>query len=145
MTDRRAILAALALSTALAAHAAGPVVDLYKNAGCGCCGLWAAHLERAGFSVRSHEVPDASVVRRGAGIPAALGSCHTAIVGAYAIEGHVPAADVKRLLRERPANAVGLAVAGMPAGSPGMEGAPPVPYEVRLVLKDGTSRVYARH
>lgn len=145
MKSRSLLFAPLVLVAGLAAAQAGlPVVDIYKHEGCGCCGLWAAHLEKQGFKVRSHEVKDVSVVRSGAGIPEAMRSCHTAIVGRYAIEGHVPAADVKRLLREQP-KAKGLAVAGMPAGSPGMEGAGKVPYEVRLVLEDGTTRVYSRH
>jgi len=143
--NTRNLLAAALLAVTGTAFAAEPLVNIYKHEGCGCCVLWASHLEKAGFATRSHEVKDVSLVRRAAGIPDAARSCHTAFVGAYALEGHVPAADVKRLLRERPAGARGLAVAGMPAGSPGMEGAGKAPYEVLLVMMDGTTRVYARH
>ena len=140
----KSLLLASALLAAGAAFAAEPVIDVYKREGCGCCGLWATHLEKNGFATRSHEVPDVGIVRRGAKIPDAVRSCHTAIAGSYAIEGHVPASAIKRLLKEKP-KAAGLAVAGMPAGSPGMEGAGKVPYDVLLVLEEGSTRVYSRH
>lgn len=140
----KTLLFASALLASGAVLAADPVIDMYKHEGCGCCGLWVAHLEKAGLKVRSHEVRDVSVVRKGARIPDEVRSCHTAIAGDYAIEGHVPASAIKRLLREKP-KAAGLAVAGMPAGSPGMEGAGKVPYEVLLVMKDGSTKVYSRH
>jgi hypothetical protein len=145
MNVRSPLLAVLCLSAGLAfAQASAPVVTMYKHEGCGCCGLWAAHLQKNGFAVRSHEVQDVGAVRRAGRIPDAVRSCHTAFVGKYAIEGHVPASAIQRLLKEQP-KAVGLAVAGMPAGSPGMEGAGKVPYEVLLVLEDGSTRVYSRH
>lgn len=145
MKIRSSVFAATCLSAGLAfAQSSAPVVTMYKHEGCGCCGLWAAHLEKNGFKTRSHEVQDVGVVRRAAKIPDSVRSCHTAFVGKYAIEGHVPASAIQRLLKEQP-KAAGLAVAGMPAGSPGMEGAGKVPYEVLLVLEDGSTRVYSRH
>lgn len=143
MNVRLAVSAAL-LAVAGTAWAADPLVNIYKHEGCGCCVLWANHLEKAGFKTKSHEVKDVSLIRKAAGVPDGVRSCHTAFVGKYAIEGHVPAAAIQRLLKEQPANARGLAVAGMPAGSPGMEGAGKVPYDVLLVMLDGSTRVYAR-
>lgn len=145
-TFRTAIAATLfCLGSAAALAAPDAVVDMYKNANCGCCDKWAEHMERNGFKVRTHEVPDASEYRARAGMPAAHGSCHTAMVGGYAIEGHVPAADVKRLLRQRP-KAIGIAVPGMPMGSPGMEqGGIRQAYDVLLVKRGGDTEVFARH
>lgn len=94
--------------------------------------------------MKPQDVADPGAYRARFGIPRALAACHTAVIAGYAIEGHVPARDIKRLLAERP-KARGLAVPGMPAGSPGMEGSRPVPYEVLLVLPDGSYRVYARY
>lgn len=147
MKSIRTTLAAtfLALAAPLALAGGGHAVDMYKNAACGCCDEWAKHLEKNGFKVRIHEVADASAWRRKAGIPDTYGSCHTAMVGGYAVEGHVPAADIKRLLQKRP-KAVGLAVPGMPLGSPGMEqGGVKHPYEVLLVKTGGATEVFARH
>lgn len=121
-----------------------PPVEVWKDPSCGCCKDWIAHLEKAGFEVRVHETGNASARTR-LGIPAKLGSCHTASIEGYAIEGHVPAREIQRLLREKP-KAVGLAVPGMPVGSPGMDG--PVygnrkdAYDVLLVRADGISTVY---
>lgn len=135
----------LALVAPLAFAGGGHAVAMYKNAGCGCCDEWAKHLEKNGFTVKTHEVADAGAWRRMAGIADAYGSCHTAMVGGYAIEGHVPAADIKRLLQNRP-RAVGLAAPGMPSGSPGMEqGGVKQPYEVLLVKAGGATEVFARH
>lgn len=102
------------------------------------------HLRANGFRVKSQNVQDPEFYRARFGIPNALGSCHTAVVQGYAIEGHVPAREIRRLLAERP-RARGLAVAGMPAGSPGMDGGRRVPYDVLLVLPDGSHRAYARY
>lgn len=135
----------LAFTSPLALAGGGHTIEMYKNAGCGCCDEWAKHLEKNGFEVKVHEVADAGAWRRKAGIPDAYGSCHTAMVGGYAVEGHVPAADIKRLLEKRP-KAVGIAVPGMPLGSPGMEqGGVKHPYEVLLVRKGGATEVFARH
>ena len=119
-------------------------IEVYKNQYCGCCHEWIAHLQKNGFKVTANDVPDTAPVRESLGIPVKLGSCHTAKIGGYAIEGHVPAADIKRLLKEKP-KAIGLAVPGMPAGSPGMESPNPQPYNTLLVMKDGTTTVWAKH
>lgn len=124
--------------------AATPVIDVYKSATCGCCEAWVKHLRDGGFTVRAHDVPEPGAYRAKFGVPDALGSCHTGIVDGYALEGHVPVTDIKRLLAEKP-KARGLAVPGMPLGSPGME----VPgrsdaYDVLLIGTDGGHTVY-RH
>ena len=119
-------------------------IEVYKNQYCGCCHEWIAHLQKNGFKVTANDVPDTAPVRESLGIPVKLGSCHTAKIGGYAIEGHVPAADLKRLLKEKP-KAIGLAVPGMPAGSPGMESPNPQPYNTLLVMKDGSTKVWAKH
>ncbi|RDI25140.1 hypothetical protein DFR41_104196 [Pseudacidovorax intermedius] len=148
---RRLLLTALpltALPIAGTAVAAAPRVDVWKDPNCGCCVDWVKHLNANGFATRVHEEGNARV-RQEAGIPRTLGSCHTASVGGYAIEGHVPARDIHRLLREKPAGAIGLAVPGMPIGSPGMDG--PAygdrrdAYDVLLVLAAGGTRVFQRY
>ena len=101
--------------------AASSEVLVHRGPSCGCCGAWAKHLEAAGLSVKVTETRDLSGVRRRLGVPADLAACHTAEVGGYIVEGHVPAIAIRRLLEERP-DAAGVAVAGMPAGSPGMGG-----------------------
>lgn len=122
-----------------------PKVVVHKSPTCGCCELWVRHMRRFGFQVETHDVQDLGAVKAEAGIPYGLGSCHTARVGGYFIEGHVPAEDVKRLLFEKPV-ARGLTVPGMPIGSPGMEqGERREPYDVLLVAKDGTTKVFAHH
>ena len=152
---RRHALRALALG-ALAGAApwagaqkrAEPIaVEVWKDASCGCCGDWIAHMEQNGFKVTTHDTGN-NAVRARLGLPARLGSCHTALVGGYLVEGHVHADEVHRLLRDKPA-ALGLAVPGMPIGSPGMDG--PVyggrrdAYDTLLVLRDGSTRVFRRH
>lgn len=132
-----------ALAIPVAAFAAQPVIDVYKTAACGCCKKWAKHLESNGFKVKAHDVEDPGVVRKSGGISDEHASCHTAKVGKYVIEGHVPAADIKRLLREKP-KAAGLAVPGMPMGSPGMEGGHRDVYDV-LLVKNGRATVYNRY
>lgn len=122
----------------------GPDVEMFKNPYCGCCEQWAAHMRKAGFTVNVHVVPDVTPVRRGLGLSDQFVSCHTAKVGGYLLEGHVPAADVARLLKEKP-RALGLASPGMPQSAPGMDGPGKVPYDVLLVQADGRSRVYAKH
>jgi hypothetical protein len=157
--SRRLILQALLASCAglagcgrAAETPAGPAkgpdlrITVYKNESCGCCKEWVKHLERAGFYVEAHDVDNLGPTKDRVGIPAAMGSCHTAEVAGYFVEGHVPADDIKRLLRERP-DAKGLTVPAMPAGSPGMEvpSGKVDPYDVFLVAKDGTTSVYAHH
>ncbi len=120
-------------------------ITVYKSATCGCCKEWVKHLEANGFSVKALDVPDLVPYKTANGVPITLGSCHTAKVGGYVIEGHVPASDIKRLLKERPAVS-GLAVPGMPIGSPGMEqGNHKERYEVLTFDKQGKTSVYARH
>ncbi|MEZ5318168.1 MAG: DUF411 domain-containing protein [Vicinamibacterales bacterium] len=123
-----------------------PVVELYKDPGCGCCTKWAEHLQDHGFTVRTTETPNLAAFNASHGVPGGVQSCHTALVGGYIVEGHVPASDIQRLLRERPAVA-GLAVPGMPIGSPGMEvpGRQPQAYDVLTFEKDGTTSVFVRH
>jgi len=121
-----------------------PTVEVYKSAQCGCCKTWAEHLQKNGFRVILHDVGDIPAARKKLGMPERYGSCHTAKAGQYLIEGHVPAADIKRLFRERP-RAIGLAVPSMPPGSPGMESEHPVPYETLLIGKDGKASVFERH
>ena len=139
------LLAMMALGTAgiSIAQTAG-TIELYKSPYCGCCGKWAEHMSKAGFSVKTHEIDDVPGTRKKLGMPQKLGSCHTAKIGNYLLEGHVPADDIKRLLKEKP-KALGLAVPGMPAGSPGMDVPNSPPYDTLLVHKDGTARVFAKH
>ena len=130
-----------------AGAARGTPVTVWKSPTCGCCKDWVTHLEAAGFVVTVNDTGN-NGARARLGIPSRLGSCHTAEVAGYAIEGHVPASDIRRLLAERP-SAVGLAVPGMPIGSPGMDG-PEYGgrrdvYEVLLVGRDGRTRVFSRH
>jgi len=135
---------ALTAIPALAANTL-PAVEVFKNPSCGCCGAWVDHLKAAGFDVKVTMVDDTSVVRKKYGLPDKFGSCHTAVVGGYVVEGHVPAADVKKLLAMKPA-AVGVAVPGMPVGSPGMEmGSRKDPYQVLLVDKQGRERVFSSY
>lgn len=135
------LLAATALVRAPAAPA-GPTVTVYKSPSCGCCGKWIAHLQAAGFTVVAHDTDDVGAVRGSMGVPFRLGSCHTARVGNYVIEGHVPADLITKLLTEHPAIA-GLAVPGMVTGSPGMEGPGAQPYDVVAWDRNGKTSVYA--
>ena len=136
-------LAALAGATA-AAQGGNPRLEVWKDPDCGCCGDWVTHLRANGFDVQVHDVGN-TAARKRLGMPERLGSCHTARVAGYVIEGHVPAREIHRLLKEKP-DALGLAVPGMPVGSPGMDG--PVygnrrdPHDVLLVARDGGTRVY---
>lgn len=121
-------------------------VIVHKSPTCNCCKLWAGHLTNAGFSISVQNSQDLRPVRERLKVPANMGSCHTAEAAGYFIEGHVPVADIERLLRERP-KARGLAVPGMPTGSPGMEvpSGKIAPYEVFLIAEDGSATVFARH
>ena len=119
-------------------------LEVWKDPNCGCCGDWVTHLEANGFAVRVNDISN-SAARSRLGVPTQLGSCHTALVAGYAIEGHVPAREIRRLLKERP-QAVGLTVPGMPVGSPGMDGAiygdRRDPFDVLLIAKDGSTKVF---
>ena len=121
-----------------------PVVEVYKSAECGCCKIWAEHLQENGFKVILHDVDDVPAARKKLGMPNKYGACHSAKVGQYLVEGHVPASDIKRLLKENP-KAIGLAVPSMPPGSPGMESDHPVPYDTLLITGDGNVKVFAHH
>ena len=119
---------------------------VHKSASCGCCGLWVDHMRAAGFAVEVRNEDNLNPIKERVGVPLAKGSCHTAEVGGYFIEGHVPAEDVKRLLAEKPA-AKGLVLPGMPLGSPGMEvpDGTVQPYTVELVDEQGTITAFAQH
>jgi hypothetical protein len=156
MRISRFALSLVALSTAgfglgVAAQqkpaAAATKVTVYKTSSCGCCRVWVDHLKTNGFDVQAMDVSSADVrkVSKAAGLKDEDTSCHTAKVGDYVVEGHVPAADIKRMLKEKPAIA-GLSAPGMPMGSPGMEqGGAKEPYDVLAFKKDGTSTVFAKH
>ncbi len=121
-------------------------IEVWKTPTCGCCKLWIEHLEKEGFSVKANDVPQTAPIRTKLGIPDDMGSCHTGLIAGFAIEGHVPASEIKRLLAEPESlrqQVIGLSVPGMPIGSPGMEiGTKRDKFDVMLVLKSGSSRVY---
>jgi len=140
---------ALGLGVAAQQKAATPAatrVTVYKTSSCGCCRLWVDHMKASGFDVQAMDVSSADVraVSKAAGLKDEDTSCHTAKIGNYTVEGHVPADDIKRMLKEKPAIA-GLSAPGMPQGSPGMEQGVKEPYDVIAFKKDGTSTVYAKH
>jgi hypothetical protein len=121
-----------------------PIVQVYKSPTCGCCSKWVSHLEANGFTVEATDVNDMTLVKRGYGIPPALASCHTAVVGDYLVEGHVPAEDIVQLLKLKPP-IKGISVPGMPIGSPGMEGKNPQTYDVVSFGANGEIEVFSRH
>ncbi len=136
-------LAFAALTLGSAAHAA--TMTVYKSPSCGCCGKWVEHVEKHGFTVKTIPTEDMAAVKARLKVPAALMSCHTTVAGDYVIEGHVPAADIKRLLAQKP-KARGIAVAGMPMGSPGMEhDGHRQPFSTMLIDARGKATVFARH
>ena len=144
---RRRLTASLPLAVivqSVRAAAPRPTIEVWKDPSCGCCKDWFAHLESSGFPVKTHDTGN-SEARARLGMPARYGACHTGEVDGYAIEGHVPAREIDRLLKERPV-AAGLSVPGMPRGAPGMDG--PAygnqrdPYDVLLVQRDGSTRVF---
>lgn len=120
-----------------------PVMEVTKDPGCGCCDKWAEHFRTAGFTVNVKEDAERRAHKARLGIPAEFQTCHTGIVEGYVVDGHVPADLVRKMLAEKPAIR-GLAVPGMPIGSPGMEGPNPQPYDVIAFTKDGQKTVYAR-
>jgi len=139
-------LGAVSLGTASVAYAAAETITVWKTPTCGCCKVWVAHLRKNGFDVVTNDVSDTTAIRKKLGFPEQFGSCHTAKLGEYVIEGHVPAEDIRKLLQDKP-KARGLAVPNMPLGSPGMEGIGTnagvrQAYNVLLVLNDGSSRVF---
>lgn len=141
---------ALALTTGAArpstigAGAKKPTITVYKDAGCGCCKSWIAHLVKHGYRVDAKDTPDMTEVKRALGVPDGLSACHTAVVNGYLIEGHVPAADIARLLKDKP-KVAGLAVPGMPMGSPGMEGPRTQHYQVLSFDKTGKTKIFASY
>ncbi|MEN7530061.1 MULTISPECIES: DUF411 domain-containing protein [unclassified Cupriavidus] len=138
---------ALMLSPLVAtAQSAKPLaIVVYKTPTCGCCGDWVKHLQDNGFTVTTHDVEDTGPYRQKYGIPERFGSCHTGVIAGYGIEGHVPAADIKKLVATKP-KATGLAVPGMPVGSPGMEMGPRKdPFDVLLVKADGAASVFSSY
>ena len=141
-------LAALASGYAPARHhaeSAAHTITVFKDANCGCCKSWIEHLQKHSFTVIARDTADLSGIKRTARLPERLGSCHTGFVNGYVVEGHVPAADILRMVKEKPKIA-GLSVPGMPLGSPGMEvGSRKDPYDVIAFNRDGTTRVYAKH
>ena len=141
----------VSLASAHAGKAASPdsvtsakpiAIKVYKTASCGCCKAWVQHLRDNGFQVETMDMPDLSLIKQKYGVKPALQACHTAVVNGYVVEGHVPADVIMKLLKERPA-VVGVAVPGMPSGSPGMEGASKERYDVLTLDRAGHTRVYA--
>jgi len=144
-SDARAAEAAAPVTAEIAAaNAELPVVHVYKTPTCGCCTDWVTHIEAAGFRTEVQDLQDLTMIKARAGVPHTLGSCHTSLVGDYVVEGHVPASALRRLLTEKPAIA-GIAVPGMPMGSPGMEGPWKDPYDVIAFTRDGKQTVYESH
>jgi hypothetical protein len=135
--------APVAAAQAVANPAQGTPMVVYKTPTCGCCRAWVDHVRAAGFAVEVRDMPNVQPVKHEHGVPGHLGSCHTAIVDGYVVEGHVPADVIRRMLRERP-QVAGIAVAGMPAGSPGMEvpGGRKDPYDIIAFARDGKVSVY---
>ncbi|MBC8037268.1 MAG: DUF411 domain-containing protein [Rhizobiales bacterium] len=152
ITRRRVLVTAVAATAgasgtlrSLAATGDYPAIQAYRNPGCGCCEKWAEGLRQAGFTVTMEDDPNLERRRAEAGVPAAIAGCHTAFMGDYVIEGHVPASDIKRLLSEK-LEVRGLAVVGMPMGSPGMEsGDAAEKYDVLAFTADGASTVFASY
>ena len=146
----RYLLAAVVLLTTAPAFAETPApsIEVWKSATCQCCAKWVTHLEENGFAVKTNVADNAALtaIKRQAGIGEKLDACHTAKIGGYVIEGHVPASDIKRLVAEHP-DAIGLTVPGMPLGSPGMKqvDGKTEPYDVLLLKKDGATEVFASH
>ena len=148
MIDRRTMIG-LALAAIPAVACSRPAkaaeINVYKSPYCGCCGAWVDNLKVSGLKVVVHEMEDVTPIARKAGVPDEARSCHTAIVDGYFVEGHVPASDIRKLLRERP-KARGITVPGMPIGSPGMEqGDRKETYATLIVDRSGVTRVFARH
>jgi hypothetical protein len=145
MKIRRPILLSIAAAAAFLSTAANAAqLTVMKSPYCGCCAKWIEHVQQHGFTVKVVDTEDMASVKKRLGVPDRLASCHTTMAGGYFIEGHVPAADIKRLLAQKP-KATGIAVPGMPAGSPGMEAAGKEPYATVLVRADGTTGIFARH
>jgi len=139
-----ALTSAAARTSPREAAAKKPTITVYKDAGCGCCKKWIEHLIKNGYRVDAKDAPDMAEIKRTLGVPDGITACHTAVVNGYLIEGHVPAADIDRLLAQKPRIA-GLAVPGMPTGSPGMDGGAAQRYRVLTFDKNGKTAVFASH
>jgi hypothetical protein len=141
-----AVAALVASAAAPSEHSLAPRtrITVFKDPNCGCCKSWVEHLRKHGFDVVTRDTSDVVPTKRTARVPQQLYSCHTAFVNGYVLEGHVPAADIDRLLKEKP-KVAGIGVAGMPAGSPGMEVGRVDRYDVMAFNRDGSTRVFARH
>lgn len=147
LTRRTAFLLPIILMTGRTGQAAERHLEVMSTNGCGCCLAWVKHLEADGYTTTVTNLPMADLVQKkmAAGLKPELYSCHTAMIDGYVIEGHVPVRDISQVLLDRP-DAIGLTVPGMPSGSPGMgELNPASPYEVLLILRDGTTEVFSRH
>ena len=145
--SRRTLMVSAAAMLALPARAELPAIHVVKDPDCGCCGAWVAHLTAEGFTatIEERDVDSLALYKLEMGVPAGLASCHTAAIAGYVVEGHVPAADIRRLLSERP-DAIGLSVPGMPYGSPGMgPEAEREAYDVVLLHRDGTSSIFTSY
>lgn len=132
-----------ARTTTAPVTAAAEMVEVWKSPSCGCCGGWVDHMRAAGFTVKVHDVENMDIVKKVKGVPDALGSCHTALIGGYVVEGHVPAQDVRRLLAERP-RAKGLSAPGMPQDAPGMDMNTGQRYDV-VLFSENETKVFAQH
>ncbi len=137
------LCAVIAAAFILRPNSQGPEMVVYKSPTCGCCTKWVEHMENAGFKVESRNMQDMSSIKKQLGVPRSASSCHTAVVDGYVIEGHVPVLYVQKLLEEKP-DIPGIAVPGMPIGSPGMEGPNPEAYEVVTFSEEAITGVYAR-
>ena len=151
MNRRTTLLSLIAAASSVRAPRVGraaafPPVSVYRNPGCGCCEGWVKHMIAAGFKVTIEDDPDLNVRRESLKIPADLASCHIALAGGYAFEGHIPVEDVVKFLKERPAGAIALVVPGMPMESPGMEsGGASEAFDVLLISANAAPAVYASH
>jgi hypothetical protein len=148
MMDRRSMLGLMLVAipaVACSAPSRATALNVYKSPSCGCCGAWVEHVKRTGFKVVVHETDDVSPLAKSLGVPDQLRSCHTAVADGYFIEGHVPASDIRKLLRERP-SARGITVPGMPIGSPGMDQSDQrEPFSTLLVGRDGSVKTFETH
>lgn len=140
----RSLLLVFLVSAGIAWAQSATQAEVLKSPYCGCCGKWVEHLQQNGIRVTTRDVNDVPAARKSLGMPDRLGSCHTAKIGGYVVEGHVPAADIRRLLKEKP-RVLGLAVPSMPLGSPGMEGERSILYDTLLVGENGSAKVFAHH
>jgi hypothetical protein len=151
MTRRQVLLqlaamtGAMASSKVYASAQAKTLVRVYKDANCGCCQKWVDHMAASGFATEVTNTREVSSIKTAHNVKPPLWSCHTALVGEYVVEGHVPAADVKRLLAEKPQGVIGLAIPGMPASAPGMDLTPFQPYDVLAFDAQGRTTVFAKH